>query len=207
MSSFTITTVTAPSTPFELVSGLWHGFIGLKPFADFKRSRQRPGVRDGRLDLTHMTNIVALGNWLAQLQASMNRHGLCVSELVLVLWVLQCLEPGTRSFLERSLATEQEPEKVGFNTLKLHLEVWARVLTTREHRRHWNKVTQGSVDLVEFWAGQGAQKHAELVRRWKHAWGVLSGEHGMSIRFAHCIRDVLTWSRVDVRMTEAPRLW
>lgn len=84
----------------------------------------RPGTRDSCLDFTQMATIIALGNLLSQ-------QGLSVSELVLVLWVLQCFEPGLRSFLARSLAKELMPENVGFNTLKLHLEAWSSVITAR----------------------------------------------------------------------------
>jgi hypothetical protein len=49
----------------------------------------------------------------------------------------------------------------------------------REHRVHWNKATKGDVDIMEFWAGQGAQKLSELVWRWQDAWDWLPGMHGM----------------------------
>ena len=55
---------------------------------------------------------------------------------MLVLWVLQCFEPGLRSFLARSLTKELVAENVGFNMLKLHLEAWSSVITAREHRVH-----------------------------------------------------------------------
>lgn len=80
----------------------------------------------------------------------MNQQDLFVSELVLVLWVLQCFKPELRSFLARSLAKELVSENVGFNTLKLHLEVWSNVITVREHRVYWNNTTKGDVDIVEF---------------------------------------------------------
>lgn len=154
----------------------------------------RPGTRDSRLDFTRMATIIALGNWLSRLQVVMSQQGLSVSELVLVLWVLQCFEPGLRSFLARSLAKELVPENVGFNTLKLHLEAWSSVITAREHRVHWNKTTKGDVDIVEFWATQGAQKHSELVRRWQDAWDWLSGMHGMLNLLGHWIKTALTSS-------------
>ena len=66
-----------------------------------------------------MTAIIAFGNLLSRLQVIMDQQGLSVSELVLVLWVLQCFKPGLRSFPARSLAKELVPENVGFNTMKL----------------------------------------------------------------------------------------
>ena len=132
----------------------------------------RPGTRNSCLDFTQMATIIALGNLLSQ-------QGLSISELVLVLWVLQYFEPGLRSFLARSLAEELMPENVGFNTLKLHLEAWSSVITAREHRVHWNKTTKDGVDIVEFWAMRGARKHPELVRRRQDVWDWLSGMHGM----------------------------
>jgi hypothetical protein len=192
--SSTITTTLPSNTPFEQVSGEWSGFLALKPYSNFKRSQMRPGTRDSRLDFTRMATIIALGNWLSRLQVVMSQQGLSVSELVLVLWVLQCFEPGLRSFLARSLAKELVPENVGFNTLKLHLEAWSSVITAREHRVHWNKTTKGDVDIVEFWATQGAQKHSELVRRWQDAWDWLSGMHGMLNLLGHWIKTALTSS-------------
>jgi hypothetical protein len=175
--SFTATIlVSAQDTPFELASGQWSSLLALKPYRDFKRSQMRPGTRDSRVDFTRIDRIMALCKWLGHLQVNMGQQDLFLSELALVLWVIQCLEPGLRSLLERSLAKEVMP--VGFNTLKLHLEVWAKVITAPDHRMHWNKTTKGEVDNFEFWAGQGAQKHADLVRRWRIVWGRLSGEQG-----------------------------
>jgi hypothetical protein len=166
-------------TPFELASGQWRNFIALKPYREFKRSQMRPGTRDTHVDYTLIDRSIALCRWLSQLQFTMAQHGLSLSELSFVLWILQCLEPRLRSLLERSLAKEVRP--VGFNMLKLHLEVWAKVIKAPDHLSHWNRTTKGQVDIFEFWAGLGAQKHADLVRRWRIAWGTLSGDQGMFI--------------------------
>jgi hypothetical protein len=135
--SFTIVTILPPNGPLEQVSWEWSDFLALKLYSSFKRSQTRLGTHDSRLDSlldsTRMTTITALDNFL---RVIMSQQGLSVSELVPVLWVLQCFEPGVRSFPARSLAKKLVPENVGFNTLKLHLEAWSSVITAREHRVH-----------------------------------------------------------------------
>jgi hypothetical protein len=200
MSLPSITLSSANATPFEQVSGTWENFLAVKPYREFKRS-------NSQLDFALIETTNALGNWLSHLQLTMAQQGLVVSELVLVLWVLQCFEPGLRSLLEKSLGKELVAENVGFNTLKLHLEVWDKTMDTEERRKWWNQKTKGQVDIFEFWAAQGAQMHSYLVLQWKHVWDRLSGKHGAFVLFMCWIRAVLTCLRLDVKMTDAPPLW
>jgi hypothetical protein len=103
----------------------------------------RPGTHVSRLDFTRMTTIIALCNWLSRLQVIMSQQGLSVSELVLVLWVLQCFEPGLRSFLARSLAKElsagecwlQHVEATPGGVIKRHHGTGAQSALEQDHQR------------------------------------------------------------------------
>ncbi len=176
--STSTTPSSAAMSPFELASTAWNDLLAFQPYRDYQRSQTPIGKRPGdfRLNFTMFGTISAFFTWLSFFRKSLALQGLCVSELFLVLWVVQCLPPGHRAWLQWSLAQEPTPENVGLETLKLHMIMWQRVFASPTERREWNQRCKGSMPIEEVFAGQSRGNREEVMKHWQSLWDLLSGK-------------------------------